>query len=79
VKSSVGVAASYINDKFCQAVSKAIFRFLVRTLKIILTSHYVTSAIQYMTVSTEELSVEIVVICSVDQRVDVVLTRYMTG
>jgi len=32
-----------------------------------------------MTVSTEELSVGIVVIRAVEQRVDVVLTRHMTG
>ena len=76
---SVGIAASYTTDKVCQAVSKAIFRFLARTLKIIVTSHYVTRAIPYVTASTGELTVGIITIRAVDQRVDVVLTRHMTG
>jgi hypothetical protein len=58
--------------------SKAIFRFLSRTLKITVTLHYVTRVITYLTASTEELSVGIVAINAVDQRVDVVLTRHMT-
>jgi hypothetical protein len=41
-------------------------------------SRYVTRPIPYLTVSTEKLSVGIVAIGAVDQRVDVVLTRHMT-
>jgi hypothetical protein len=47
-------------------------------LRITVTLHYVTSAIQYLTVSTEGLSVGIVAIRDVDQRVDIVLTSHMT-
>jgi len=42
-------------------------------------SYDITRAIQYLTVPTEGLSVGIVAIHSVDQRVDVVLTRNLTG
>ena len=75
----VGIAASYTTDRICQAVSKAIFRFLARILTITVTSYYVTRAIQYLTVSNEGLSMGIEAIRAVDQRVDVVLTRYLTG
>ena len=45
--------------------------------RVTVTSQYVTRAIIYKNVSTERLSVGIVAICAVDQRVDVVLTRHM--
>ena len=44
-----------------------------------MTLHYVTSAIQYLTVSTEGLSEGIVAIRAVDQRVDIGLTRHIAG
>jgi len=43
------------------------------------TLHYVTRAIQYLTVSTEGLSVGIVAKRAVDQRVDIGLTRHIAG
>ena len=76
---SVGIAASYATDKVCQAVTKAIFIFLARILRITLTLHYVTRAIHYLTVSTEGLSEGFVAIRTVDQRVDIGLTRHMAG
>jgi len=43
------------------------------------TLHYVTRAIQYLTVSTEGLSVGIVAKRAVGQRVDIGLTRHIAG
>ena len=48
---SVGIAASCTTDKAFEAVSKAIFIFLAWILRISVTSHYVTSAIPYMTIN----------------------------
>ena len=48
-------------------------------MRINLTSHYLTMAIPHIIVSTDEFSVGFVAIHAVDQRVDVVLTRYLTG
>ena len=48
-------------------------------MKITVTLHYVTRAIPYLTESTGELCVADVALRAVEQRVDVVLTRHMTG
>ena len=53
--------------------------FLARILRITVASYDITRAIQYLTVSNEGLSMGIEAIRAVDQRVDVVLTRYLTG
>ena len=78
-QASFGIAASCTNDRVSQAVSKAILRFLDRIFRISVTSHYVTRAIQYLTVSTEGLSEVIVAIRAVHKCVNVVLTRHTTG
>jgi len=48
-------------------------------MKINVTSHYVTRAIKYLTVSTDGLSEGIVAIRAVDQHVDIGLTRHIAG
>jgi len=69
----------FLNSAFRLLIKREKNIFLARNLIITVTSHYVTRAIQYLTVSTERFSVGIVAIHAVDQRVDVVLTRNMTG